>query len=114
MTGAAGKIGTVLSFMIAQGRMFGPYQKVILSLFELPPAEESLKGLIMELNDSAYPLVSSVFGTLDIAEAFKDADVAILVGSKPRGPGMERNDLLAENAKIFKQQGEAIDKYAKK
>ena len=100
--------------MIAQGRMFGPYQKVILQLLELPAAENVLKGLVMELNDCAFNLVAAIVPTTDPAVAFKDADVAVLVGAKPRGPGMERKDLLAENAKIFKAQGQALDTVAKK
>jgi len=94
--------------------MFGPYQKVILQLLELPVAEDALKGLVMELNDGAFPLVAGIVATTNTEEAFKDADAAVLVGAKPRGPGMERKDLLNENAKIFKVQGEAIDKVAKK
>eukprot|EP00347_Sterkiella_histriomuscorum_P019103 403342937 len=114
VTGAAGQIGSVLCFFIAQGRMFGPYQKVILQLLELPSAEGPLKGLCLELQDGAYPLVAEIRPSTDAMEAFKDADVAVLVGAKPRGPGMERKDLLNENAKIFKAQGEALDKVAKK
>lgn len=94
--------------------MFGPYQKVILQLLELPAADKVLKGLIMELNDGAYDCVHAIEGSTDAMIAFKDADVAVLVGAKPRGPGMERGDLLAANAKIFKAQGEALDKVAKK
>lgn len=102
VTGAAGNIGSSLCFMIAQGRMFGPYQKVILQLLELPMAEGPLKGLCLELQDGAFPLVHEIIATTNTEEAFKDADVAVLVGAKPRGPGMERKDLLNENAKIFK------------
>jgi malate dehydrogenase len=114
VTGAAGQIGWVLCFMIAQGRMFGPYQKIILQLLELPAAEKLLNGLVMELRDCAFPLVADIKPTFKVEEAFDQADVAILVGAKPRGPGMERKDLLNENAKIFKVQGEAIDRFAKK
>lgn len=114
VTGAAGQIGSVLCFMIAQGRMFGPYQKVILQLLELPVAEGPLQGLVMELKDCAFPLVADIRPTTKVEEAFDQADVAILVGAKPRGPGMERKDLLTANAQIFKAQGEAIDKFAKK
>lgn len=114
VTGAAGNIGSSLCFMIAQGRMFGPYQKVILSLLELPMAEGPLKGTCLELQDGAFPLVHEIIATTNTEEAFRDADVAVLVGAKPRGPGMERKDLLNENAKIFKAQGEAIEKVAKK
>lgn len=82
--------------------MFGPYQKVILQLLELPSAEGPLKGLCLELQDGAYPLLAEIRPTTNTEEAFADADAAILVGAKPRGPGMERKDLLNENAKIFK------------
>jgi malate dehydrogenase len=94
--------------------MFGPYQKVILHLIELPAAEGPLKGLAMELMDSAYHSLHSTVATTCINEGFKDCDVAVLVGARPRGPGMERADLLQANAAIFKAQGEAIDKNAKK
>jgi malate dehydrogenase len=82
--------------------MFGPYQKVILHLIELPFAEKMLNGLIMELQDSAYRCVAGLVPSLDVNEGFKDIDVAILVGARPRGPGMERKDLLEANAEIFK------------
>jgi len=98
VTGAAGQIGSVLCFMIAQGRMFGPYQKVILQLLELPAAEGPLQGLVLELKDGAFPLVSQIIATTKVEEAFAKADVAVLVGAKPRGPGMERKDLLTANA----------------
>lgn len=101
VTGAAGQIGTFLCHFIAQGRMFGPYQKVILNLVELPQAEAALKGLVMELSDCAYTCVSGYVSCLDAMSGFKDIDVAILVGARPRGPGMERADLLQANAKIF-------------
>ena len=114
VTGAAGQIGNFLCNFIAQGRMFGPYQKVILQLIELPAAEKVLKGLVMELNDGAYTNIHSIIGTTDPLVGFKDADVAVLVGARPRGPGMERADLLTANAKIFQAQGQAIDKVAKK
>lgn len=114
VTGAAGQIGSVLCFMIAQGRMFGPYQKVILQLLELPAAEGPLQGLVLELKDGAFPLVSQIIATTKVEEAFAKADVAVLVGAKPRGPGMERKDLLTANAQIFKAQGEALDKFASK
>jgi len=101
VTGAAGAIGSFLVNFIAQGRMFGPYQKVILQLIELPAAEKVLNGLVMELNDGAYNLVHKIIATTDAMVGFKDADVAVLVGARPRGPGMERADLLSANAKIF-------------
>lgn len=94
--------------------MFGPYQKVILQLLELPAAEKVLQGLVMELNDGAYECVHSIEWSTDANVAFKDADVAVLVGARPRGPGMERADLLSANAKIFQAQGQALDKVAKK
>jgi len=114
VTGPAGAIGSFLCNFIAQGRMFGPYQKVILQLVELPAAEKLLKGLVMELNDGAYPLVHEIIPCTDAMAGFKDIDVAVLVGARPRGPGMERGDLLTANAKIFQAQGEALDKVAKK
>jgi malate dehydrogenase len=94
--------------------MFGPYQKVILHLIELPSAEGPLKGLAMELGDCSYYNLHSLVPTTDPLVGFKDCDAAILVGARPRGPGMERADLLKANAAIFKAQGEAIDKVAKK
>ena len=114
VTGAAGSIGSFLCNFIAQGRMFGPYQKVILQLLELPPAEKVLKGLVMELNDGAYTCVQQIIPTTDPNVAFKDADVAVLVGAVPRGPGMERKDLLSKNAKIFESQGATLNAVAKK
>jgi len=114
VTGAAGQIGSFLCNFIAQGRMFGPYTKVIMQLIELPQAEKVLKGLVMELNDGAYTCVQQIIPTTDPMVGFKDADVAVLVGARPRGPGMERSDLLQANAKIFQAQGQAIDKVAKK
>jgi malate dehydrogenase len=114
VTGAAGQIGYALLFRIASGAMLGLDQPVILQLLEIPDekAQKALKGVMMELDDCAFPLLAGMIGTGDPAVAFKDADVALLVGAKPRGPGMERKDLLAENAKIFTVQGEAIGKYA--
>ena len=114
VTGAAGQIGSFLCNFIAQGRMFGPYQKVIMQLIELPPAEKVLKGLVMELKDGAYTCVQDIIPTVDPLVGFKDADVCVLVGARPRGPGMERSDLLQANAKIFQAQGGAIDQVAKK
>jgi len=89
--------------------MFGPYQKVIMQLIELPPAEKLLKGLVMELKDGAYSCVQEIIPTTDPSVGFKDADVCVLVGARPRGPGMERADLLQANAKIFQAQGTVID-----
>ena len=114
VTGAAGQIGTFLCHFIAQGRMFGPYQKVILQLVELPAAEGPLKGLCMELSDGAYNCVEKIIPSIDPMDGFKDIDVCLMVGARPRGPGMERADLLQANAKIFQAQGAALDKVAKK
>ena len=114
LTGAAGQIGYSLVFMIAQGRMFGPYQRVIIHLSDLPAMEKSLQGVKMEIDDGAFPLVQEVVVATSPEVGFKDIDVALLVGAKPRGPGMERKDLLRDNGNIFKAQGKALDKYAKK
>jgi malate dehydrogenase len=114
VTGAAGQIGYSLLFRIAAGEMLGRDQPVILQLLELPmdKAQAALKGVMMELEDCAFPLLADMVGTADPQVAFKDADVALLVGARPRGPGMERKDLLMENAKIFTVQGKAIDAVA--
>lgn len=114
ITGAAGNIGYALVFMIAQGRMFGPYQKLILHLLDLPAMAKSLEGVKMELQDGAFPLVSEIVVTTSTDKGFKEIDVALLVGSKPRGKGMERKDLLRDNGNIFKSQGKDLEKYAKK
>ena len=116
VTGAAGQIGYALLFRIASGEMLGKDQPVILQLLELPleKAQAALKGVIMELEDCAFPLLAGIVGTDDPEVAFKDADVALLVGARPRGPGMERKDLLLENAKIFTAQGAALNKVAKR
>ncbi|MDQ8036528.1 MAG: malate dehydrogenase [Pedobacter sp.] len=114
VTGAAGQIGYSLLFRIASGEMLGKDQPVILQLLEVPveKAQQALKGVIMELDDCAFPLLASVIGTDDPAVAFKDTDYALLVGARPRGPGMERKDLLQENAKIFTVQGKALNDHA--
>jgi malate dehydrogenase len=114
VTGAAGQIGYSLLFRIANGEMLGKDQPVILQLLELPmeKAQAALKGVMMELDDCAFPLVAGMTGASDPNVAFKDADVALLVGARPRGPGMERKDLLLENAKIFIEQGKALDAVA--
>ncbi|MEP7206728.1 MAG: malate dehydrogenase [Casimicrobiaceae bacterium] len=114
VTGAAGQIGYSLLFRIAAGAMLGRDQPVILQLLELPmdKAQAALKGVMMELEDCAFPLLAGMTGTAEAREAFKDADIAMLVGAKPRGPGMERKDLLMENAKIFIEQGNALDAVA--
>ncbi|MBC7692483.1 MAG: malate dehydrogenase [Methylotenera sp.] len=112
VTGAAGQIGYSLLFRIASGEMLGKDQPVILQLLELPQAQKALNGVMMELQDCAFPLLAGVTGTDDANVAFKDAAVVLMVGARPRGPGMERKDLLTENAKIFTAQGEAIGKNA--
>ncbi|MBK9614657.1 MAG: malate dehydrogenase [Uliginosibacterium sp.] len=112
ITGAAGQIGYSLLFRIASGEMLGKDQPVILQLLDLPQAQKALAGVIMELEDCAFPLLAGVIATDDPAIAFKDSQAALLVGARPRGPGMERKDLLAENAKIFTVQGAAIGQYA--
>jgi malate dehydrogenase len=114
VTGAAGQIGYALLFRIAAGEMLGRDQPVILQLLELPidKPQAALKGVMMELEDCAFPLLAGMTGTGDPKVAFKDADYALLVGAKPRGPGMERKDLLLENAKIFIEQGKALDAVA--
>ena len=114
VTGAAGQIGYALLFRIASGEMLGKDQPVILQMLELPmeKAQAALKGVMMELEDCAFPLLAGMVGTDDPEVAFKDVDVALLVGARPRGPGMERKDLLLENAKIFTVQGAALNKVA--
>jgi len=108
VTGAAGQIGYSLLPMIASGGIFGPDQKVSLQLLEITPALGALEGVKMELHDCAFPLLADVTCSDDPNAAFRDADVCLLVGSKPRGPGMERKDLLQDNGKIFTGQGRAI------
>lgn len=114
VTGAAGQIGYSLLFRIASGEMLGKDQPVILQLLEIPveKAQQALQGVIMELDDCAFPLLVDVIGTDDPKVAFKDADYALLVGARPRGPGMERADLLQENAKIFTVQGKVLNEVA--
>jgi malate dehydrogenase len=114
VTGAAGQIGYSLLFRIANGEMLGRDQPVIFQLLELPidKAQAALKGVMMEVEDCAFPLLAGMSGTSDAKTAFKDADVALLVGARPRGPGMERKDLLLENARIFIEQGKALDAVA--
>ena len=114
VTGAAGQIGYSLLFRIANGEMLGKDQPVILQLLEVPmdKPQAALKGVMMELEDCAFPLLTGMTGASDPKVAFKDADVAMLVGARPRGPGMERKDLLLENAKIFTEQGKALDAVA--
>lgn len=112
VTGAAGNIGYALNFMIAGGRLLGPNQPIDLQLIELPPALNALKGVEMELRDAAFPLLNSITVTTDPAVGFKGTEIAILVGAKPRGPGMERKDLLEQNAAIFKQQAQQLQEHA--
>jgi len=116
VTGAAGLIGSQLVPMIASGRMFGKDQKVILHLIELPFAKKNLDGLVMELHDCAFPLLEDIVAvtTDEMEKGFTDIDAACLVGAIPRGPGMERADLLLKNKNIFVEQGAMIDKVAKK
>ena len=109
VTGAAGQIGYQLAFRIASGQMLGDDQPVILQLLEIPPALPALKGVVMELNDCAFTTLAGIVATDDPDIAFKDSDHALLVGARPRGPGMERKDLLEANAKIFSVQGKAIN-----
>ena len=112
VTGAAGQIGYALVFRIASGAMLGPERPVILQLLEIPPAMDALRGVVMELDDCAFPLLRGVVATDDPNVAFAEADVALLVGSRPRGPGMERSDLLEANAAIFSVQGRALNDHA--
>ena len=114
VTGAAGQIGYAILFRIANGDLLGKDTPVILNLLDLPQAQKALGGVIMELNDCAFPLLAGVTPTDDPNVAFKDVDIAILIGSRPRGPGMERRDLLAANAEIFKVQGKALNDVAKR
>lgn len=112
ITGAAGQIGYQLCFRIASGQMLGADQPVILQLLEIPPALGALQGVAMELKDCAFPTLAGIVTSSDPNEAFGDTDYALLVGAKPRGPGMERKDLLLENAKIFSVQGKALNQHA--
>jgi malate dehydrogenase len=114
VTGAAGQIGYSLLFRIAAGNMLGAEQPVILQLLEIPDekAQKALKGVMMELDDCAFPLLQGMAAASDPMAAFKDVDIALLVGARPRGPGMERKDLLEANGKIFAPQGQALDRVA--
>lgn len=112
VTGAAGQISYSLMFRIAAGDMLGKDQPVILQLLEIPPAMGALEGVVMELNDCAFPLLAGIVTSDDPNVAFKDVDFALLVGSKPRGPGMERADLLKDNGAIFTVQGKALNDHA--
>jgi len=112
ITGAAGQIGYQLAFRIASGQMLGADQPVILQLLEIPPALPALHGVVMELEDCAFGTLAGIVATDDPNVAFRDADYALLVGARPRGPGMERKDLLEANAQIFSVQGKAINDHA--
>ncbi len=112
ITGAAGQIGYALAFRVASGQMFGPDQPVNLHLLEIPQALPGLQGVVMELDDCAFPTLNKVVATDDAKVAFKDCNAAMLVGARPRGPGMERKDLLLANAQIFSAQGKALNAVA--
>jgi malate dehydrogenase len=112
ITGAAGNIGYALAFRVASGQMLGVDQPINLNLLEIPAAAAAVQGVVMELNDCAFATLNKVSATHDAQAAFKDCDFAMLVGARPRGPGMERKDLLLENAKIFSAQGKALDAVA--
>jgi malate dehydrogenase len=112
ITGAAGQIGYQLAFRIASGQMLGADQPIILQLLEITPAMEALKGVVMELEDCAFATMAGIVATDDANVAFRDSDFALLVGARPRGPGMERKDLLEANAQIFSVQGKAINDQA--
>src|SRR5256885_6074334 len=112
ITGAAGQIGYALAFRVASGQMLGPDQPVNLHLLEITPALPGLQGVVMELNDCAFPTLNKIVATDDAKVAFRDCNVAMLVGARPRGPGMERKDLLLANAQIFSAQGKAMNEVA--
>jgi len=112
ITGAAGNIGYALAFRVASGQMLGADQPINLNLLEIPAAAAAVQGVVMELNDCAFATLNKVTATSDAAVGFKDCNFAMLVGARPRGPGMERKDLLLENAKIFSAQGKALDAVA--
>ncbi|XP_075224767.1 malate dehydrogenase 1 [Lycorma delicatula] len=114
ITGAAGQIAYSLINVVARGDVFGVKQPIILHLLDIPPMMGVLEGVVMEIADCAYPLVRGVVPTADPSVAFKDVDAAFMVGAMPRKQGMERKDLLSANVKIFKDQGQALDQYAKK
>src|SRR5210317_960553 len=111
-TGAAGQIGYQLCFRIAAGDMLGADQPIVLQLLEITPALGALEGVVMELRDAAFPLLTDIVATDDAEVAFQDTDYALLVGARPRGPGMERADLLSANGAIFGPQGAAMNKVA--
>ena len=109
VTGAAGQISYAMLFRISAGDMLGSDQPVILQLLEIPPAMDALEGVVMELDDCAFPLLHGIVASDDPAVAFADIDFAMLVGARPRGPGMERKALLPENARLFSVQGTALN-----
>jgi len=114
VTGAAGNIAYSILFGIGRGKLLGPNTQIDLMLLDIPPMDKKVQGVIMELNDCAFPLLNSITGTSDYAKAFTGAQLCLLIGARPRGPGMVRADLLKANAKIFEGQGKAIDQYADK
>jgi malate dehydrogenase len=114
VTGGAGQVGYSLCFMIAAGRLLGPEKKIQLTIIEVPHSQNVAEGLIMELKDCAFPTLAHVEYTTDAEQGFKGCDIALLVGARPRGPGMTRADLLKVNASIFKAQAQAIEKNANK
>src|SRR5215467_7873074 len=114
ITGAAGQIGYALAFRVASGQMLGADQPVNLHLLEITPALPALQGVVMELADCAFPTLNRVVATDDAKVAFRDCHAALLVGARPRGPGMERKDLLLANAQIFSAQGKALDECARR
>ena len=114
VTGSSGNIGYALLFRLASGEMFGKNQRVQIHAFDIPPMIEKVKGIAMELYDCAFPTCEGILVTDSVERAFDDIDCALFVGSKPRGPGMERGDLIKENGVIFKQQAQALNKYSRK
>ena len=114
ITGAAGNIAYSIIFMVAKGEMLGFDQPIELRLLDLPAMEKNLQGVVMEVVDCAFPLITKIVPTSDYKEAFQDVDVALLIGARPRGPGMQRADLLSANAAIFEGQGKALNSYASK
>jgi len=112
VTGAAGNIAYAILFMIGQGKLLGDDQPIELRLLDIPAMSNAIKGVIMELQDCAYPVLTSIIGTTDYKTAFEQVDIALLIGAKPRGPGMQRKDLLTANGAIFAGQGKALNQYA--
>ena len=114
ITGAAGQIGYALAFRVASGQMLGPDQPVNLHLLEITAAMQALQGVVMELADCAFATLNKAIATDDAKVAFRDCNIALLVGARPRGPGMERKDLLLANAQIFSAQGKALNEVAQR